>query len=112
IPLRAAGFCNINELFEAFSEQAQRIEVIRGPSNALYGSNALHGVINVIMPRAPQQTEGRIGLELGSFDYRREELSYGGSSGRHGFLVNITATHDGSFRDDAGYDQQKLHLRH
>ena len=30
IPLRAAGFCNINELFEANTEMAQRIEVLRG----------------------------------------------------------------------------------
>ncbi|MCW8196518.1 TonB-dependent receptor [Proteobacteria bacterium 005FR1] len=112
IPLRAAGFCNVNELFEAYTEQAQRIEVIRGPSNALYGSNALHGVINVIMPSAPEQTESAIGLELGANDYRREELYYGTTSGRHGFVVNATATHDGGFRDDAYYDQQKIQLRH
>ena len=30
IPLRSAGFCNVNELFEAHSEIAQNIEVIRG----------------------------------------------------------------------------------
>ena len=29
IALRAAGFCNINELFEAHSEMAERIEVLK-----------------------------------------------------------------------------------
>lgn len=112
IPLRAAGFCNVNELFEAYTEQAERIEVIRGPSNALYGSNALHGVINVILPSAPERTESALGLELGPNNFRREELYYGSSNGQHGFVINATATHDGGFRDDAYYDQQKLQLRH
>ena len=26
------------------------VEVIRGPGNALYGSNALHGIVNVLVP--------------------------------------------------------------
>ena len=46
IPLRAAGFCNINELFDAHTEMADRVEVVRGPGTALFGSNAMHGVIN------------------------------------------------------------------
>ncbi len=50
IPLRAAGFCNVNELFDANSENASRIEVIRGPATAYYCSNAVHGMINVVLP--------------------------------------------------------------
>jgi outer membrane cobalamin receptor len=38
VPLRAAGFSNINGLSEANTEQAGRVEVIRGPGNAFYGS--------------------------------------------------------------------------
>ncbi len=48
IPLRASGFCNVNQLFEANTEQAGTIEVIRGPGSILYGANALHGAINII----------------------------------------------------------------
>jgi outer membrane receptor for ferrienterochelin and colicin len=43
IAVRPTGFCNVNELFELPSEQAEAIEVIRGPASALYGSNAVHG---------------------------------------------------------------------
>ena len=52
IPIRPAGFCNVNQLFEIATELAQRIEVVRGPATALYGSNALHGIVNVISPEA------------------------------------------------------------
>ncbi|HEY5643740.1 MAG TPA: TonB-dependent receptor plug domain-containing protein, partial [Woeseiaceae bacterium] len=31
IPSRPAGFCNVNQMFELFTEQADSIEVIRGP---------------------------------------------------------------------------------
>ena len=43
ISLRAPGFCNVNQLFDANTEQAERIEVLKGPSTALYGSGTAHG---------------------------------------------------------------------
>ena len=70
IPLRAAGFCNINELFEAHTEMAERVEVLKGPGSALYGSNAVHGVINVITPDTTYD-EHLLGVDLGSYGYSR-----------------------------------------
>lgn len=111
IPVRAAGFCNINELFETHSEQASRIEVLRGPGTALHGSNAMHGIINVITP-APAERRRRIGVEFGPWDTARIELFASEVWGAHGGAIAFTGAHDGSFRDDAGVDQQKLTLRH
>ena len=48
IPVRPNGFCNVNGLFETQTETASSLEVIRGPASARYGSNAMHGVINVV----------------------------------------------------------------
>ena len=50
IPIRPVGTCNVNELFEVNLEQAAAIEVLRGPGSVLYGSSAVHGIINVIPP--------------------------------------------------------------
>ncbi len=107
IPLRPAGFCNVNELFEAHSEQAARIEVIRGPANALYGSNAMHGVVNVIAP-ADFERPGRLGLLAGPWDYGRIQFSRGWED----FAFSFTGDHDGGYRESSGVDQQKLSLRH
>src|SRR5690554_2972085 len=60
IPLRAPGFCNVNALFDINSEQAGRIEVIRGPGTAVHGSNALNGVINVISAAPSEANETRL----------------------------------------------------
>ena len=39
IGLRAPGFCNVNQLFDANTEQAGSVEVIKGPATALYGAS-------------------------------------------------------------------------
>ena len=110
IPLRAAGFCNVNELFDANSENASRIEVIRGPATAYYGSNAVHGMINVVLPdpeeggeltveagpRGSTRINGTVGMDYGNF--------------KHMFLAN-GATENG-WRDNSGFDQQKLSWRY
>lgn len=52
VPIRAPGFANINELYETSLDFAERVEVTRGPGSALYGSNAVHGVVNVVTAQA------------------------------------------------------------
>ncbi len=111
IALRSAGFCNVNELFEAFTEQAQRIEITKGPGSALYGSNALHGMINVITPPA-NVNDGSLSVEAGAWDFIRFNISQGVKGKRHGLRVMASITHDGGWRDQSGFDQQKINLRH
>ncbi len=48
IAIRPVGFCNVNELLEVNTEQADAIEVLRGTGTALQGSNAVHGMVNVL----------------------------------------------------------------
>jgi iron complex outermembrane recepter protein len=112
IPVQPAGFCNVNALLEINTEQAAAIEVIRGPGSVLYGGNALHGIINVLTraPDALPKDDAR--FELGSNDYKRLLVSFGSWDGESGFRVSANASHDGGFRADSGYDQQKLDLRY
>ena len=46
LPIRPAGFCNVNNLFEVSINLASKIEILKGPSSARFGGNALHGAIN------------------------------------------------------------------
>ncbi len=118
IPLRAAGFCNMNELFEAHTQQAEAIEVIRGPGTAFYGSNALHGVINVLTPEVPDSEIMELGFEAGSYDFRRLKASMGDSAdgpdgqSSDGYHLALTTEEDGGYRDDSGYQQQKFSGRY
>ena len=106
VPIRPAGFCNVNNLFELNTEQAAVLEVVRGPASALFGGNALHGVINAVTRREPQPW--RVSAEVGPYDYRQIRAS----GGFGGLTVDVQSSNSDGYRDDTGYGQQKLNLSH
>jgi iron complex outermembrane recepter protein len=109
IPLRPAGFCNINNLFEANTEQAQAIEVWRGPASAVLGGNALHGAINVVTP-VPEGLG--FSIEGGPYDFYRTQAWGGVERGDHQIGASFVTTSSNGYRDETGYEQQKLHIAH
>ena len=112
IPVRAAGFCNVNQLFEANTEQAQAIEIIRGPGSVLFGANALHGAINVINPALSGKPGGVISVDAGPNEYGRLNFGINTEEGEHQFGVYFNGASDGGYKDDSGFDQQKLNVGH
>ena len=104
VPLRAAGFANVNGLFEALTGVAGGVEVVRGPGSALYGSNALHGLVNILTPD-PALTSSRAELELGSFGRARASgvLARPGDAGSA--LLAVEAQHEDGWREDARLDR-------
>lgn len=108
IPLRSAGFCNVNELFEANTEQARQIEVIRGPGGTYYGSNALHGVINVINQPRYVEPISSVGLELGPYDYGRIKAKTEQGDSDNGWFIEANYANDGGYKDSSGYKQGKM----
>ncbi len=111
IPTRPSGFCNVNGLFEVPTEISRTIEVLRGPSNALYGSNGLHGTMNVLLP-APGDAPGWSGsVTIGPDEYARGKLGWDGDAGRNSLTFGALADHYGGFRADSGYRQQKAFVR-
>jgi len=99
IPTRPSGFCNINQLFEVNIAQANQIDVLRGPGTVTYGSNALHGAIDVITPGPSAEPFSKFALEAGTDDYYRGRFAM---SGTHSAL-QANFTDSGSFRDDEHY---------
>jgi len=110
IPVRPASFCNINQFIELDTEQARSIEVIRGPGNALFGSNALHGIVNVLMPMPGRAGEPHVALEAGANHFIRARATMPFEPESPWFASAIFAD-DGGFREDSGYRQGKMHLK-
>lgn len=64
-------------------ENIERIEVISGPGGALYGSNAMNGVINITTRHAAETVGGLIKIGVGDDD-SAVSLRHGGAVGEAG----------------------------
>jgi len=117
VPMRAAGSANVNELMEAMVEASGGVEVVRGPGSALYGSNAIHGLMN-ILSRAPDDTfGGEVSMGVGPHGIRnlRGTMSIPLSSDsltKQGVRTSVALATDGGFRADSGLDQAKAQIRY
>ena len=107
IPIRPVGTCNVNELFEVNLEQAAAVEVLRGPGSVLYGSSAVHGIVNVIPPMPAEIPALGVAVEGGSDAWRRLRLAASGERDDGGFGLVMHATDDGGWRDASGFEEQK-----
>jgi outer membrane receptor protein involved in Fe transport len=110
VPLRAAGFANINGLFEAVSELAESVEVVRGPGSVLYGSNAVHGTINV-MTRAPIQDRATVELSASTLDRNKGSFELSRAYDGGGVYAGLSILDEGGWRDEADLGVQKALLR-
>lgn len=83
-----AAFQNINP------EIIERIEIVKGPRSALYGSEAIGGVINIITRRAQSGTTLNTVVGFGADQARRFSagLTHGAAKWRAGFQVNSDQT--------------------
>jgi vitamin B12 transporter len=81
----------------------ERIEIIKGPASALYGSAAMGGVLNIITKKGKGKIKTTLKQELGSFDYEKSSLSSGGM-GDDKFAYHIAA----SYESAGNYSDPKL----
>jgi len=112
IPVRATGNFNHNALYELNLPSAGGVEVVRGIGSALYGSDAIGGLVNVLS-RTPRETAGAdLSVEAGSFGWGR--VLGGIDSGRRGpnaVRADLNLTHTDGWRDSTAYDRQSVNLR-
>lgn len=81
-------------------DDIDRIEVVRGPSSAIYGSDAVGGVINIITRRVSSQREVDVDASVGNHGFEEVAGHLGGPVGRIGgsYTDNGTPVPGSGFR--------------
>lgn len=85
---------------------AERVEVLRGPSSVLYGSNAMGGVVNIVTRKIQQdgvKTGARIGY--GSYNTLQSEFSNFVKTGRFSSVVTGSYNRTDGHRDNMEFEQ-------
>lgn len=111
IPTRSTGFFNHNALFEVNLPQSAGIEVVKGPASALYGSDAIGGLINVLSRPSPDAPEFEANAEFGEHGWKRLLLTGGTGGEAWGLRPSVNVTHTDGWRDDTASTRRSFSLR-
>jgi len=89
MPIRTSGLFSNNALIEINTATIQSIEIIKGPASALYGAEAIGGVINIVSPTTPKKNVLHISNQANSNGFIKTDLTYGFPTQSGGWLFNV-----------------------
>jgi iron complex outermembrane recepter protein len=111
VPTRSTGFFNHNALYEVNLPQSGGLEVLKGPGTALYGSDAIGGVVNVLTRAAPVKPTLDATIEGGTYGYLRMLATGGFTKGLNGVRADVNVTRADGWRDEGGFERQSATIR-
>ncbi|HEX2535638.1 MAG TPA: TonB-dependent receptor [Chitinophagaceae bacterium] len=88
IPVRTTGLFNHNALLEMNLAGVRSMEVIKGPSSSLYGSEAIGGVVNFLTLAPTAIPVGKLSLQGNTLGYKRLDGQTTFTKGRWGFALS------------------------
>lgn len=109
IPKNNAGG-SAQDLINVDLQSIGRIEVIRGPSSALYG-NQSGGVVNLITEEPPPAPFLEYRQLAGAYGLLGEHLKLGGRSDRFGYILSGFRADQRGFRDHSRFHRTGFHSK-
>jgi len=86
--------------------QIERIEVLRGPAAAIYGSDAIGGVIQIFTKKGEGGLQPFVSAGIGSQRTRKFEAGVSGQAGDFDYAVGA------SYQESRGFDVRTPNIRH
>jgi iron complex outermembrane recepter protein len=112
IPIRPMGNFNHNALIEINMAALKNIEIIRGPSSSLYGSEAIGGAINFTTQAPSISPTAKVQAEVSSLGNRRTDFSFSNTHKKSGIYIGgYYGGQRNGFRPHSDFDKIALTLR-
>ena len=100
----------INDAY--FMDNVERIEIIRGPASAVYGTNALGGVVNIISKSIKKRGFGtNLDVDYGSYNTQKYRLQHSGNVRKFQYLLSAGYSASNTHRDNASFESQNFALK-
>ncbi|MBN1272709.1 MAG: TonB-dependent receptor [Candidatus Aminicenantes bacterium] len=94
--------CAVSHAFPL--DNVERIEVVRGPSSVLYGSDALGGVINILTRIPEKKFETDFRASYGSFNTLQLNLRHGGNVDKFSYYFTLDKRKSDGHRPSSSYN--------
>lgn len=111
LPIRTSGLFSSNALIEINTSNIHSIEIIKGPASALYGAEAIGGIINVLSEK-PTIKKGELDAFINSIGLKKISLKYTLPTKKGGWNVNASWTDQkNGTLDYSNFNKQALSIR-
>ena len=89
-------------------DDIEKIEIVRGPSSALYGGFAMCGAINIITRKGPAKPETKVSVSYGSDDEGKYRVETGGTVERLNYNIGATYWKGNGWRDHSEFEKKSF----
>jgi iron complex outermembrane receptor protein len=90
LPIRTSGLFSNNALIEINTAAIQQIEVIKGPASALYGAEAIGGVVNFIHATRPLKSNLSISNHINNNGLIKTDLEWNKAGEKSGWSLHAS----------------------
>jgi len=77
--------------------QIERIEIVRGPVSALYGSDAISGVVQIFTKKGQGPASLDLGVSAGEWGFFKADAGLSGAAGPFDYAVSASSERSGGF---------------
>lgn len=106
VPTTGYGTGSSGQISELNNRNIDRIEIVKGPASALYGSNAIGGIINIITKDPSPEPEMDFWVEAGEYDQYTGGVSASGSGKKVSYYVDLNYKDSEGWRDHSAVEKK------
>ena len=107
LPLAYSPYGDNASYYHPPIERFERVEVLKGAEQILFGPQTIGGIVNYITPQPPQTPGGNLVLSGGNRDYFNGRLAVGG----YGMLFDVTRKQGDGSRDNESTELNDLNFK-